>query len=217
MNKIFLDLETTGLNWKIDKIIEICCLKKTNFDNKEYIFHYYLNPGKIEISKDAYLIHGIDKTFLKNKPCFKDIINEFIFFIRNSKIIIHNASFDLKFLNNELKINGFKKLNQYCYKIIDTLKISRKIYFNKRNSLKVLCKRFGIDDSKRVKHGAIIDCRLLEEIFINLWIIKNKISYKIKIKKEKYFFKKNKNLILKANAYNIKFNKFFINYINFLK
>ncbi|WP_259292836.1 exonuclease domain-containing protein [Candidatus Nasuia deltocephalinicola] len=216
MNKIFLDLETTGLNYKIDKIIEICCLKKTNFDNKEYIFHYYLNPGNIKISKDAYLVHGINSEFLKNKPYFKDIINKFIFFIRNSKIIIHNTNFDLKFLNNELKNKGFKNLNHYCYKIIDTLKISKKIYFNKKNSLKVLCKRFGIDDSKRIKHGAIIDCRLLEEVFINLWIIKNKIEYKININKEKYLFKNN-NLILKANSYNIKFNKFLINYINFLK
>lgn len=216
MNKIFLDLETTGLNWKVDKIIEICCLKKTNFDNKEYIFHYYLNPGGIKISKGAYLVHGINYKLLKNKPCFKDIINKFIFFIRNSKIIIHNTNFDLKFLNNELKNNGFKNLNHYCYKIIDTLKISKKIYFNKKNSLKILCKRFGIDDSKRTKHGAVIDCRLLEEVFINLWIIKNKIEYKINIKREKYLFKNN-NLILRANSNNIKFNKFLINYINFLK
>ncbi len=216
MNKIFLDLETTGLNWKIDKIIEICCLKKTNFDNKEYIFHYYLNPENIKISKGAYLVHGIKNTFLKDKPLFKNIINEFIFFIRNSKIIIHNTNFDLKFLNNELKKSGFKNLNYYCYKIIDTLKISKKIYFNKKNSLKVLCKRFGINDSKRIKHGALIDCRLLEEVFINLWIIKNKIEYKINIKKKKYSFKNN-NLILKSNNYNIKFNKFLINYIDFLK
>ncbi len=216
MNKIFLDLETTGLNWKIDKIIEICCLKKTNFDNKEYIFHYYLNPENIEISKGAFLIHGIKNTFLKDKPLFKNIINEFIFFIRNSKIIIHNTNFDLKFLNNELKKSGFKNLNYYCYKIIDTLKISKKIYFNKKNSLKVLCKRFGINDLKRIKHGALIDCRLLEEVFINLWIIKNKIEYKINIKKKKYSFKNN-NLILKSNNYNTKFNKFLINYIDFLK
>ncbi len=216
MNKIFLDLETTGLNWKVDKIIEICCLKKTNFDNKEYIFHYYLNPGDVEISKDAYLIHGIKYIFLKNKNYFKDIIDEFIFFIRNSKIIIHNTNFDLKFLNNELKKNNFKKLNHYCYKIIDTLKISKKIYFNKRNSLKILCKRFGINDSKRIKHSALIDCKLLEQVFINLWIIKNKIEYKFNIKKKKYSFKNN-NLVLKANHYNIKFNKFLINYINFLK
>ncbi|WP_259288732.1 exonuclease domain-containing protein [Candidatus Nasuia deltocephalinicola] len=216
MNKIFLDLETTGLNCKIDKIIEICCLKKTNFDNKEYIFHYYLNPGNTKISKGAYLVHGINYEFIKNKPYFKNIINKFIFFIRSSKIIIHNTNFDLKFLNNELKNNGFKKLNHYCYKIIDTLKISKKIYFNKKNSLKILCKRFGIDDSKRVKHGAIIDCRLLEEVFINLWIIKNKIEYKVNINKKRYLFKNN-NLTLKANPYNIKFNKFLINYINFLK
>ncbi|WP_259285999.1 exonuclease domain-containing protein [Candidatus Nasuia deltocephalinicola] len=216
MNKIFLDLETTGLNWKIDKIIEICCLKKTNFDNKEYIFHYYLNPENRRISPGAYMVHGIDYKFLKNKPYFKDIINKLIFFIRNSKIIIHNTNFDLKFLNNELKKNGFKNLNHYCYKIIDTLKVSKKIYFNKKNSLKILCKRFGINDSKRIKHGALTDCRLLEEVFINLWIIKNKIEYKINIKKKKYFFKNN-NLILKANSYNIKFNKFLINYINFLK
>ncbi|WP_259286236.1 exonuclease domain-containing protein [Candidatus Nasuia deltocephalinicola] len=216
MNKIFLDIETTGLNWRIDKIIEICCLKKTNFDNKEYIFHYYLNPGNVKISEGAYLVHGIKNIFLKNKPLFKNIINKFIFFIRNSKIIIHNTSFDLKFLNNELKKSGFKNLNYYCYKIIDTLKLSKKIYFNKKNSLKVLCKRFGINDSKRVKHGALIDCRLLEEVFINLWIIKNKIEYKINVKKKIYFFKNN-NLILKSNSYNIKFNKFLINYINFLK
>ncbi|WP_259289119.1 exonuclease domain-containing protein [Candidatus Nasuia deltocephalinicola] len=216
MNKIFLDLETTGLNWKVDKIIEICCLKKTDFDNKDYVFHYYLNPGNTKISPGAYLVHGINYKFLKNKPKFKDIINKFIFFIRNSKIIIHNTNFDLKFLNNELKNNGFKKLNYYCYKIIDTLKISKKIYFNKKNSLKILCKRFGIDDSRRIKHGAIIDCKLLEEVFINLWIIKNKIEYKINVKKEKYLFKNN-NLILKANSRDIKFNKFLINYINFLK
>ncbi len=216
MNKIFLDLETTGLNWKVDKIIEICCLKKTDFDNNNYIFHYYLNPGNIKISKGAYFVHGIKDNFLKNKPYFKDIINKFIFFIRNSKIIIHNTDFDLKFLNNELKKNGFKNMSNYCYKIIDTLKISKKIYRNKKNSLKILCKRFGINDSKRVKHGAFIDCQLLEEIFINLWMIKNKIEYKIDKKKKKYL-SKNNNLILKASPYNIKYNKFLINYINLLK
>ncbi len=214
MNKVFLDLETTGLNWKTDKIIEICCLKKNDFDNKEYIFHYYLNPGNVKISKSAYLLHGIKSKFLLNKPYFKNIINEFIFFIRNSKIIIHNTDFDLKFLNNELNNCGFKNVINYCYKIIDTLKISRKIYSNKKNSLKALCKRFGIDDSKRIKHGAFLDCKLLEEVFINLRIIKNKIEFKINKKK---YLTKNNDLVIKANSYNLKFNKFLINYINFLK
>ncbi|XXS36694.1 MAG: exonuclease domain-containing protein [Candidatus Nasuia deltocephalinicola] len=212
MNKIFLDLETTGLNVnKGDRIIEICCI---NINNSN-IFHHYLNTEK-KISEEAFLIHGINNEFLKNKPYFKEICYDFLNYIRNSILIIHNARFDISFLNYHLNNINLKNINNYCYKIIDTLKISRKIYKNKKNSLEYLCKRFKIDYSKRIKHSALIDVFLLREVYLKLKLILNKFKFLKKKKFDKILRTKKNNIIKKANLKEIKLNNFFFkNYLFF--
>ncbi|ALP69949.1 DNA polymerase III epsilon subunit [Candidatus Nasuia deltocephalinicola] len=177
MNKIFLDVETTGLNSLKDKIIEICCLKIDYKNYKEELFHFFLNP-EINVSKGAYMIHGIDNKFLKNKPLFKEIVIKFLNFIYNSKLIIHNAPFDIGFLNKELNILKFNKINKYCYKIIDTLKLSKKIYKDKKNSLDNLCKKFNFKNYRK-KHSALIDVFLLKKVYYELYKRYNKIKLKI--------------------------------------
>ncbi|QSF25310.1 DNA polymerase III subunit epsilon [Candidatus Nasuia deltocephalinicola] len=211
MNKIFLDIETTGLNpLKGDKIIEISCLKLINF--KKLYFHHYLNPEK-KISIGAYNIHGIDDSFLKNKKKFKDILFQFLNFIKNSKIIIHNAKFDLTFINSELNYLNFKNLNNYCYKIIDTLKISRNFY-KKKNSLENICKRFNIDYSKRIKHSAFIDSYLLYKIYFKLILKIKKIKIiNLKFKNKEKYFSNSNNVFKKSNKKESKLNNFFLKII----
>lgn len=198
MDKVFLDLETTGLDaLKGDKIIEICCLKlKKNYI--EEIFHKYLNP-KIEITEEAYNVHGIKNSMLKNEPFFEDIVLKFLDFIKNSKIVIHNSIFDIGFLNKELSLLGFPKFSFFYYKVVDTLKLSRKIYPNKRNSLEMLCKRFRIDYTVRKKHSAIVDVSLLRKVYYRLCMIFNKIKIKKYKKYENKFILLKKSLIVKKS------------------
>lgn len=206
--KIVLDIETTGLDLeKNDKIIEICCLEIKNRSITNNIFHTYLNPNKL-INQSAYNIHGISNEFLIKKPIFSEIALDFINFISNSKIIIHNAPFDLSFINKELKSSGFKNVDFYSLKIIDTLKISKKLFPNKRNSLDFLCKRLNINVN-RVKHSALLDCKLLAEVYLTITRKQNKLIFK-KNKKNKKIFKYTNDLVLKAGPKDLfKHNNFF--------
>lgn len=198
--EIILDIETTGLDFNQgDKIIEICCLEIRNRNITNNIFHEYINPEK-KISNEAYKIHGINNFFLLKKPLFKDISDNFINFIYNSKIIIHNAKFDVGFLNSELNKIGLKNINFYCLKIIDTLKITKKLFPNKSNSLKSLCSRFNIISNERKKHSALIDCKLLAEIYLIITRKQKTLIFKKNNKKNKNYFEEiNNDLILKAD------------------
>ena len=166
MLEVILDTETTGLS-TIEKhrIVEIGCIELDNQIPTNKIFHKYINPQR-SVSEDAYKVHGYSDEFLSNKKNFSEISKDFLNFIKNKKIIIHNAPFDLSFLNYELKLINQKPINKE--NVIDTLEIARSKYPGSQNSLDALCKRFNIDNSKREKHNALIDCHLLKEIYINL-------------------------------------------------
>ena len=166
MLEVILDTETTGLSTADNhKIVEIGCVELNNQIPTNNIFHEYINPQRA-VSEDAYKVHGYSNKFLSDKKIFSEIVEDFLNFIRDKKIIIHNAPFDLSFLNYELKILNKKPIN--IKNVIDTLEIARSKYPGSQNSLDALCKRFNIDNSKREKHNALIDCHLLKEIYVNL-------------------------------------------------
>ena len=166
MLEVILDTETTGLSTADNhKIVEIGCVELNNQIPTNNTFHEYINPQRA-VSEDAYKVHGYSNKFLSDKKIFSEIVEDFLNFIRDKKIIIHNAPFDLSFLNYELKIINKKPIN--IKNVIDTLEIARSKYPGSQNSLDALCKRFNIDNSKREKHNALIDCHLLKEIYVNL-------------------------------------------------
>ena len=166
MSEIFLDLETTGLSYKDNhKIVEIACLETEELIPNKKIFHVLINPER-EVPEEAFKVHGYSSSFLRDKPKFKDIVDEFLKFIEGKDLIIHNASFDIPFLNHEL--NLIKKKIIKDNKIIDSLELARSKFPGTSNSLDALCKRFNIDLSRRSKHNALLDCELLREVYINL-------------------------------------------------
>ena len=166
MLEVILDTETTGLSIiEKHRIVEIGCIELENQIPTNKIFHEYLNPQR-SVSEDAYKVHGYSDDFLSDKKTFSEIAESFLKFIKDKKIIIHNAAFDLSFLNYEFRLINQKAINKN--NIIDTLEIARLKYPGSQNSLDALCKRFNIDNSKREKHNALIDCQLLKEVYINL-------------------------------------------------
>ena len=166
MNEIFLDTETTGLSVNDKhKIVEIACVETNDLLPTKKIFHKIINPQR-DVPAEAFKVHGFSTDFLKNKETFEKVADEFLEFIKNKKIIIHNASFDLGFLNYELRLikkNEIKKEN-----IVDSLEVARNKFPGTSNSLDALCRRFNIDLSRREKHNALLDCELLREVYINL-------------------------------------------------
>ena len=171
MNEIFLDTETTGLSVnEKHRIVEIACVETKDLIPTKKIFHKIINPQR-DVPEEAFKVHGFSTEFLKNKELFSDVAEEFLQFIKDKKIIIHNAFFDLGFLNHELKLvkkNEIKKEN-----VIDSLEIARGKYPGTSNSLDALCRRFNIDLSRRTKHNALLDCELLREVYINLLDVKS--------------------------------------------
>ena len=166
MFEVILDTETTGLSITDNhRIVEIGCIELKNQIPTNNIFHEYINPQR-SVSEDAFKIHGYSEKFLSDKKTFSEIAEKFINFVKDKKIIIHNASFDLSFINYELKLARLKKIDKE--NVIDTLEIARQKYPGSQNSLDALCKRFNVDNSKRDKHSALIDCELLKEVYINL-------------------------------------------------
>jgi len=166
MLEIILDTETTGLSTtQKHRIVEIGCVELENQIPTNKVFHAYLNPQR-PVSEDAFKVHGYSDKFLSDKKTFIEIAENFLDFINNKKIIIHNAPFDLSFLNYELRLIKKKEIN--IDNVVDTLEIARQKYPGAQNSLDALCKRFNIDNSKRDKHSALVDCNLLKEVYINL-------------------------------------------------
>ena len=166
MLEVILDTETTGLsNTEKHRIVEIGCIELSNQIPTNKIFHEYINPQR-PVSEEAYKIHGYSDKFLSDKKTFAEISEDFLNFIKDKKLIIHNAPFDLSFLNYEMRLIKKKEIDKK--NIIDTLEIARAKYPGSQNSLDALCKRFNIDNSKRKKHNALIDCHLLKEVYVNL-------------------------------------------------
>ena len=165
MKEVVLDTETTGLSVKEGhRIVEIGCIELDNLIPTKNKFHCYLNPER-KVSEKAFQVHGYSDDFLSKQKKFKDIVNNFLAFINEKKIIIHNAEFDIAHLNHELEILGMDKINN---QIIDTLSIARDKFPGSSISLDALCKRYRIDNSRRVQHNALIDCDLLAKVYINL-------------------------------------------------
>ena len=166
MIEVILDTETTGLSTaEKHRIVEIGCVELRSQISTNKIFHEYINPQR-PVSEEAYKIHGYSDQFLSDKKTFSEISEDFLNFIKNKKLVIHNASFDLAFLNYELQFVNQKVIDKK--NIIDTLEIARSKYPGSQNSLDALCRRFNIDNSKREKHNALIDCHLLKEVYVNL-------------------------------------------------
>ena len=166
VKEVILDTETTGLDVKDGhRIVEIGCLELDNFVITSKKFHCFINPER-KVSEKAFKVHGYSDEFLSKQKKFSDVAEEFLKFIENKKLVIHNASFDLSHLNNELALLGKKKINQDV--VVDTLEMARKKFPGSQNSLDALCKRFKIDNSKREKHSALVDCELLSKVYVNL-------------------------------------------------
>ncbi len=166
MNEIFLDTETTGLSFRDGhKIVEIACIETKDLIVTGKIFHKLINP-KRSMPEEAFKVHGFSQEFLSDKETFEQVADEFLNFIKDKKIIIHNASFDLSFLDGELSSIQKEKINKKL--VIDSLEVARNKFPGTSNSLDALCKRFNIDLSRRTKHNALLDCELLREVYINL-------------------------------------------------
>tara|TARA_Y100000591_G_C21848908_1_gene710384 strand:- start:854 stop:1519 length:666 start_codon:yes stop_codon:yes gene_type:complete len=165
VKEVVLDTETTGISVKEGhRIVEIGCIELDDLIQTKNKFHYYLNPER-KVSEKAFEIHGYTDEFLSKQKTFKEIADEFLNFIKDKKLIIHNADFDMAHLNHELEILGMDKIEN---KVVDTLILARDKFPGSSISLDALCKRYRIDNSKRVKHTALIDCDLLARVYVNL-------------------------------------------------
>jgi DNA polymerase-3 subunit epsilon len=213
MKEIVLDTETTGLSIKDGhRIVEIGCIELDNLIPTSNKFHCYLNPER-KVSEKALEVHGYTDEFLKDKKKFREIVDDFLLFIKDNKLIIHNADFDVAHLNNELELLGKTKIDKS--NVIDTLEIARNKFPGSQISLDALCKRYRIDNSGRIKHTALVDCELLTKVYINLidqkepklnFIPDNQITREEKLINKKDYFKK----IVKPSPEEIKSHKEFL-------
>ena len=170
MNEVFLDTETTGLSFGDGhKVVEIACIETKDLIATGKVFHKFINP-KRSMPEEAFKVHGFSDDFLSDKETFDQIADDFLSFIKEKKIIIHNASFDLSFLDGELASLQMEKINKKL--VVDSLEVARNKFPGTSNSLDSLCKRFNIDLSRRTKHNALLDCELLREVYINLLEVK---------------------------------------------
>ena len=168
MRQIVLDTETTGLDASLGhRIIEIAAVEVVNRRFTDRHFHCYLNPDR-EIDAGAMQVHGISNEFLADKPRFRDLVRDFLEFVGGAELIIHNAPFDVGFLDSELALVGRDRIAEYCPLITDTLKMAKALHPGKRNSLDALCERYAVDNSARTLHGALLDARLLAEVYLAL-------------------------------------------------
>ncbi len=168
MRQIFLDTETTGLSADSgDRIVEIGCVELFNRRLTGNNKHFYLNSGR-ESHEEAFKVHGISSEFLKDKPAFEAVADELLSYLEGAEVIIHNAPFDIGFLNKELALIGRPAFNDFVARVTDTLLMAKEMYPGKRNSLDALCARLGVDNSGRTLHGALLDAELLADVYINL-------------------------------------------------
>lgn len=168
MRKVILDTETTGLDFRTgDRVIEIGCVELRGRQLTGQRFHAYLNPER-EIDPGAIAIHGLTNEFLADKPKFAEVVADFMEFIRGADLVIHNAAFDVGFLNNELGLLKQDGIEQLCHEVIDTLRMAREMRPGKKNNLNALCAEFGVDNSGRQLHGALLDAELLAEVYLGM-------------------------------------------------
>ncbi|MCR3754972.1 MAG: DNA polymerase III subunit epsilon [Candidatus Westeberhardia cardiocondylae] len=173
MRQVALDIETTGMNksgihYKGHRIIEIGAIEILRRRITGRYFHTYLNPNRI-IDVEAFNVHGINDNFLHDKPCFRDKLSEFLDFIYDSELVVHNSNFDIGFINYEISmLNCYIKNIEESYKVIDTLKMARKIFPGKKNNLNALCERYFISNDHRTLHGALLDAELLANVFLRM-------------------------------------------------
>lgn len=166
MRQVILDTETTGLDYRLgDRIIEIGCVELLNRKLTGQRFHHYLNPER-EVEAGALAVHGLSNEFLQDKPRFGEIVAAFLDFIRGAELVIHNAAFDVGFIDNELALLQKPLLEQSCRGVVDTLKLARELHPGRRNSLDALCERYAINHSGRTLHGALLDAELLSEVYL---------------------------------------------------
>ena len=166
MRQIFLDTETTGLEHKLGhRIIEIAGVEMRNRRLTNRHFHSYINPER-EIDAGALAVHGISREFLVDKPRFADIAAEFLDFVRGTELVIHNAPFDVGFLNAELALLDMAPVETVCQALCDTLRMAKELHPGKKNSLNALCERYGVDNSQRTLHGALLDAEILAEVYL---------------------------------------------------
>jgi len=213
MIEVVLDTETTGLSVREGhRLVEIGCVELDDLIPTKKSFHCYLNPGR-KVSEKALEVHGYTDEFLSDKKKFKDIVDEFLNFIENKRLIIHNAEFDISHLNNELALIGRNKINNE--NILDTLVLAKEKFPGSSVSLDALCKRYQIDNSKRVQHTAIVDCELLSKVYINLIDQKeptlnfqnqDNISLNLNLNKNILYYKK----IIKPSADELELHKDFL-------
>lgn len=210
MNEIFLDTETTGLSFKDGhKLVEIACIETKDLIPTGHVFHKLVNPQR-DVPEDAFKIHGFSKEFLSNKETFDKIADELLNFIKGKKIIIHNASFDMSFLNGELHAIQKELVDKNL--VIDSLELARNKFPGTSNSLDALCKKFNIDLSKRTKHNALLDCELLREVYINLLDAKEP-KFNLSLNNSESNFIKNKSYnkeVLKIKESEIKMHNDFL-------
>ena len=164
--QVILDTETTGLNAKLgDRVIEIGCIEMLSRRITDNHFHRYVNPER-KSEEGAARVHGIADEFLADKPKFADIAKEFVDYVRGAELVIHNAGFDVEFLDLELERAGLGKLAEHAAAVVDSLAMARELHPGKRNSLDALCERYGVDNAHRTLHGALLDARLLAEVYL---------------------------------------------------
>ncbi len=194
MLEVVLDTETTGLKVSEGhRIVEIGCIELRDLIPTKNKFHCYLNPER-KVSEDAFKVHGYSDEFLSKQKKFGDIVEEFLKFIRGKRLVIHNAEFDLSHLNNELMLLGNKKISE---EVVDTLQIARNKFPGSGTSLDALCKKYNIDNSRREKHNAVLDCELLSKVYINL-LDQKEPSFKLQIESDE----NNKNINTSVINYN---------------
>jgi DNA polymerase-3 subunit epsilon len=163
---VVLDTETTGLNARLgDRVIEIGCIELLSRRVTDNRFHHYVNPER-KSEEGAARVHGISDEFLADKPKFGDIAAQFLDYVRGAELVIHNAEFDVEFLDLELERAGLGRLREHVAAIVDTLAMARELHPGKRNSLDALCERYAVDNAHRTLHGALLDARLLAEVYL---------------------------------------------------
>ena len=168
MRQVILDTETTGLEPRLGhRIIELAGVELVNRRLTGNHFHRYLNPDR-QIDEGALQVHGITSDFLQDKPRFADIVGEFLEYVSGSELVIHNAPFDTGFLNAELERLALPAIDQHCKRVVDTLSMAREMHPGQRNNLDALCKRYGVDNSNRTLHGALLDCELLAAVYLGM-------------------------------------------------
>ena len=168
MRQVMLDTETTGLDPKLGhRIIEIAAVEMVNRRLTVNHYHCYLNPDR-DIDAGAQQVHGISAEFLQDKPRFKDVVDEFIAYVNGAELVIHNAPFDVGFLNHELGMIQRERINHFCPSVIDTLKMAKEVHPGQKNNLDALCRRYQVDNSARTLHGALLDAELLAEVYLAL-------------------------------------------------